>query len=166
LPRSLPIGRGELQRSGSGIALLVFGTLLDTAHQLAEVIDASVANMRFVKPLDEALVLELAASHDVLVTIEENAVAGGAGAAVSEFLARRGSDVPVLHIGLPDRHLEHGTREQCLKDAGLDVAGILDAIAAYTATLELRPARRRTLSLRNSTMFNGLTRMLTRGQFR
>ena len=72
----------------------------------------------------------------------------------------------MLHVGLPDRHLEHGTREQCLKDAGLDVAGILDAIAAYTATLELRPARRRTLSLRNSTMFNGLTRMLTRGQFR
>jgi 1-deoxy-D-xylulose-5-phosphate synthase len=166
LPRSLPIGRGELQRSGSGIALLVFGTLLDTAHQLAEVIDASVANMRFVKPLDEALVLELAASHDVLVTIEENAVAGGAGAAVSEFLARHGSEVSVLHVGLPDRHLEHGTREQCLKDAGLDVAGILEAIAAHTAKLELRPARRRTLSLRNSTMFNGFTRMLTRGQFR
>jgi len=163
LPRSLPIGRGELQRRGSGIALLAFGTLLDTAHELADIIDATVANMRFVKPLDEALVLELAAGHDMLVTLEENVIPGGAGAAVSEFLARMGCDVPVLHLGLPDRHLEHGTREECLRDAGLDMAGILDSIARYTAQLEARRStRRRPLSLRNSTMFNGFTRMLTR----
>ena len=167
LPRALPIGRGELQRRGSGIALLAFGTLVHTAHEFAEIVDASVADMRFVKPLDEALVLELAADHDLLVTLEENAVAGGAGAAVSELLARQGNDIPVLHLGLPDRPLEHGTREQCLHDAGLDVPGIFDAIARHTAQLsESRAAPRRALRLRNNPMFSAVMRLLARSQLR
>jgi 1-deoxy-D-xylulose-5-phosphate synthase len=167
LPRALPTGRGELQRRGSGIALLAFGTLVHTAHEFAEIVDASVADMRFVKPLDDALVLELAASHDLLVTLEENVVAGGAGAAVSELLARHGNDVPVLHLGLPDRPLEHGTREQCLQDAGLDVPGIFDAIARHTAQLTAsRATPRRPLRFRNNPMFSGVMRLLTRSQLR
>ena len=167
LPRPLPVGRGELQRRGSGIALLAFGTLVHTAHEFAEIVDASVADMRFVKPLDEALVLELAASHDLLVTLEENVIAGGAGTAVSELLARHGQDIPVLHLGLPDRPLEHGTREQCLQDAGLDVPGIFDAIARHTALIaEVRATTRRALRLRNNPMFSGVLRLLTRSQLR
>jgi len=121
-----------------------------------------------VKPLDEALVLEAAASHELLVTLEENVVAGGAGAAVSELLSSRGRDVAVLHIGLPDRPLEHGTREQCLADAGLDVPGIFDAIARHVARLaETRAASggaRRALRLRDNPMFSGVMRLLTRSQ--
>ena len=167
LPRPLPVGRGELQRRGSGIALLAFGTLVHTAHEFAEIVDASVADMRFVKPLDEALVLELAASHDLLVTLEENVIAGGAGTAVSELLARHGQDIPVLHLGLPDHPLEHGTREQCLQDAGLDVPGIFDAIARHTALIaEVRATPRRALRLRNNPMFSGVLRLLTRSQLR
>ncbi len=170
LPRALPIGRGELQRRGSGIALLAFGTLAHAAHELAEIIDATVIDMRYVKPMDEALVLEAAASHELLVTLEENVVAGGAGAAVSELLSSRGRDVAVLHIGLPDRPLEHGTREQCLADAGLDVPGIFDAIARHVARLaETRAASggaRRALRLRDNPMFSGVMRLLTRSQMR
>ena len=167
LPRAVPIGRGELQRRGSGIALLAFGTLAHAAHELAEIIDATVIDMRFVKPLDEALVLEAAATHELLVTLEENVVAGGAGTAVSELLAGRGRDVSVLHLGLPDRPLEHGTREQCLADAGLDVPGIFDAIARHVARLtETRAANgvRRPLRLRDNPMFSGVMRLLTRSQ--
>jgi 1-deoxy-D-xylulose-5-phosphate synthase len=168
LPRALPIGRGELQRRGSGIALLAFGTLAHAAYELAEIIDATVIDMRYVKPLDEALVLDAAASHELLVTLEENVVAGGAGAAVSELLSSRGRDVAVLHIGLPDRPLEHGTREQCLADAGLDVPGIFDAIARHVARLaETRAASggaRRALRLRDNPMFSGVMRLLTRSQ--
>ena len=136
--------------------------------------------MRFVKPLDEALVLEAAATHELLVTLEENVVAGGAGTAVSEQLAHRGAgtavrellaargrDVSVLHLGLPDRPLEHGTREQCLADAGLDVPGIFDAIARHVERLtETRAANgvRRPLRLRDNPMFSGVMRLLTRSQ--
>jgi 1-deoxy-D-xylulose-5-phosphate synthase len=166
-PRSLPIGQAELQRRGSGIALLAFGTLLETAHELADIIDATVVNMRFVKPLDEALVLELAAQHALLVTLEENVVAGGAGAAVSELLARHALDVGVLHLGLPDRNIKHGTREQCLQDAGLDVPGLFDAIARHSGRITLtRQAPRRTPGLRQNAMFNVVLRLLTRSQLR
>ncbi|MBU6377618.1 MAG: 1-deoxy-D-xylulose-5-phosphate synthase [Gammaproteobacteria bacterium] len=165
LPRALPIGRGELVRHGSGIALLAFGTLLEAAHDVADIIDASVANMRYVKPLDEALLLELAERHEVLVTLEESAVAGGAGSAVSEFLAAQGIATPVLHLGLPDRPIEHGTREQCLQEAGLDVPGIFDAVARYCARLTERRSRAgKPLRLRDNAMFNGVLRLLTRSQ--
>jgi 1-deoxy-D-xylulose-5-phosphate synthase len=165
LPRALPVGRGEWVRRGSGIALLAFGTLLDTAHDVAEIIDASVANMRFVKPLDESLILELAAQHDILVTIEENSIVGGAGSAVSELLSARGLDTPVLRLGLPDRPIEHGTRDQCLQEAGLDVPGIFDAIARHCAVIEAQGGRgRKTLRMRDNAMFNGVLRLLTRSQ--
>jgi 1-deoxy-D-xylulose-5-phosphate synthase len=165
LPRALPVGRGEWVRRGSGIALLAFGTLLDTAHDVAEIIDASVANMRFVKPLDESLILELAAQHDVFVTLEENSIVGGAGSAVSELLSARGLDTPVLRLGLPDRPIEHGTRDQCLQEAGLDVPGIFDAIARHCAVIEAQGGRgRKPLRLRDNAMFNGVLRLLTRSQ--
>ena len=165
LPRALPIGRGELQRRGSGIALMVFGTLIETAHEVADIIDASVVDMLFVKPLDETLILEIASQHDVLVTIEENVVAGGAGSAVAEFLAARGHDTPVLSLGLPDRPIEHGTRDQCLQEAGLDVPGIFDAVARHCAVIaEQRERSRKPLRLRDNAMFNGVMRLLTRSQ--
>ncbi|MFM8516959.1 MAG: 1-deoxy-D-xylulose-5-phosphate synthase [Nevskiaceae bacterium] len=165
LPRALPVGRGEWVRRGSGIALLAFGTLLDTAHDVADIIDASVANMRFVKPLDESLVLEIAAQHDILVTLEESAVVGGAGSAVAELLSRHGLDTPILRLGLPDRPIEHGTRDQCLQEAGLDVPGIFDAIARHCALIEAQGARsRKPLRMRDNAMFNGVLRLLTRSQ--
>lgn len=165
LPRALPLGRGELLRRGSGIAMLAFGPIADTAHEVADIIDASLANMRYIKPLDEALILELASQHDVLVTLEENAIAGGAGSAVSEFLASQGIQTSVLRLGLPDHSIEHGTREQCLQDAGLDVAGIFDAIARHCALLASQHARlKRSLRLRDNAMFNGVLRLLTRSQ--
>ena len=165
LPRALPLGRGELLRRGSGIAMLAFGPIADAAHEVADIIDASVANMRYIKPLDEALILELASQHDVLVTLEENAIAGGAGSAVAEFLASQGIQTSVLRLGLPDQSIEHGTREQCMHDAGLDVAGIFDAIARHCALLESQQARlKRPLRLRDNAMFNGVLRLLTRSQ--
>src|SRR5690606_29189723 len=105
----LPIGRGEVRQRGSGIALLAFGAPLAAAEQVAAELGLTVANMRFVKPLDRELVLELAASHEGLVTLEDNVVAGGAGSGVAELLAAEGLCVPVLHLGLPDAFQHHGS---------------------------------------------------------
>jgi len=162
LPAALPIGHGVIQRRGSGIALLAFGTLLQTAHQLADAIDASVVDMRFVKPLDEPLVLEMARQHRLLVTIEESVLAGGAGSAVAECLHRHALDTSLLMLGLPDRQLEHGTRDECLRDAGLDLQGLFDAVARHSSHLELGRKGRTTVGLSDNTMFNGVTRSLTR----
>jgi 1-deoxy-D-xylulose-5-phosphate synthase len=131
-------GRARLRRTGSRVALLVFGTLLPAALEVAASIDATVIDMRFVKPLDEAAVLAAAASHELLVTLEENAIAGGAGSAVNELLAARGACVGVLNLGLPDRNLAHGTREQVLADAGLDRASIAAAVAVRLAVSSAR----------------------------
>jgi 1-deoxy-D-xylulose-5-phosphate synthase len=108
--------------------MLVFGSLLPVALEVAGEIDATVVNMRFIKPLDEAMVARLAAEGRLLVTIEENAVAGGAGSAVAECLHRLGSSVPLLQIGLPDSFPEHGTRDEVLAEVGLDAKGIRAAI--------------------------------------
>jgi 1-deoxy-D-xylulose-5-phosphate synthase len=124
----LPLGKGEIRRQGQRVALLAFGSLLATAQLVADQIDATLANMRFVKPLDETLILELAQNHELLVTLEENVVAGGAGSAVNELLLAQGHAVPVLNLGLPDRYLDHATPEEQLSEAGLDVAGVLAAI--------------------------------------
>jgi len=125
----LPIGKAEVRRrGGSGIALLAFGALVPAADAAAEELDASCVNMRFIKPLDEALLLELARSHSAFVTLEDNAVAGGAGSAVAEFLSAQGIVMPILHLGLPDAWLEHMSREQMLASVGLDVAGIKAAV--------------------------------------
>ncbi|MDZ3823344.1 MAG: 1-deoxy-D-xylulose-5-phosphate synthase [Pseudoxanthomonas sp.] len=124
----IEIGRAERRRAGGGIALLAFGALLEPALAVGDELDATVVNMRFVKPLDESLVLELARSHPALVTLEDNAVAGGAGASVLELLAREGLATPVLVLGLPDAFLEHAAREELLAECGLDAAGIKAAI--------------------------------------
>ncbi|WP_456292347.1 1-deoxy-D-xylulose-5-phosphate synthase [Pseudomonas sp. AK106] len=120
----LEIGKGVVRRQGSKVAMLVFGVQLTEALIVAEKLDATVVDMRFVKPLDESLVREMAGSHDLLVTIEENAIMGGAGAAVSEFLARENILKSVLHLGLPDVYVEHAKPAQMLAECGLDVAGI------------------------------------------
>ncbi len=126
----LPVGKAELCRRGHAVALLAFGCTLAAAEAVGAELDASVVNMRFVKPLDESLVRELARTHDALVTLEDNVVAGGAGSAVGELLASNGIEIPLLQLGLPDRFLEHATREQLLAEAGLDSDGIRRAILA------------------------------------
>jgi 1-deoxy-D-xylulose-5-phosphate synthase len=122
---ALAVGRGQIRREGrSGLAILVFGTLLESARKIAERLDATLVNMRFVKPLDETLVMSIAARHRAIITIEENAVMGGAGSAVGELFASEGVLLPLRHIGIPDRFIEHGSRETCLAAAGLDLAGL------------------------------------------
>ena len=124
----LPLGKGVLRRHGKDIAILNFGVLLDGALQAAATLDATVADMRFVKPLDAELVRELAQSHALLVTLEDHAVMGGAGSAVNECLAAAGISVPLLNLGIPDRFIEHATRGEMLAECGLDAAGIEAAI--------------------------------------
>ena len=126
--RGIPLGTGEIRREGRRIALLAFGSMLQPALDAAESLNATVANMRFVKPLDDALVLKLALSHDLLVTIEENTIHGGAGSAVVESLLKQQVTVPVLQLGLPDRFIEHGDPVQMLAECGLDKAGIVSAV--------------------------------------
>jgi 1-deoxy-D-xylulose-5-phosphate synthase len=131
---ALPLGKAQLRREGkSGLALLVFGTLLSSAAQIAERLDATLINMRFIKPLDEELVIATAARHRALVTIEENATLGGAGSAVGELLASEGLAVPLLQLGIPDRFIEHGSREGCLAAAGLDAAGLAASVERWWA---------------------------------
>lgn len=122
---SLPVGKSIVRRQGSRVAFLAFGTILSECLQAAEPLDATVADMRWVKPLDEELVRELAASHDLLVTVEENAVMGGAGAAVSECLARLNLQPKILHCGLPDRFLEHNTQENQRLESRLDAPSLV-----------------------------------------
>lgn len=126
--QTLPLGKGEVRRKGYRIAILAFGSMLQPVLAAAEKLDATVANMRFVKPLDAALVHALADTHDLIVTVEENAVMGGAGAAVMEALQAAGKPVKTLVLGLPDTFIEHGTHEKMLADCGLDAAGITAAI--------------------------------------
>ena len=121
---TLPWGRAELVRPGADVALLVFGTLLDAARQVAERLGATLVNMRFVKPLDEDMVLTVARGHQLLVTLEENAVLGGAGSAVNELLHAAGIATHVLNLGLPDEFIEQGTQAEQLELAGLSVEQI------------------------------------------
>ncbi len=128
---TFPIGRGVLRRQGQDTALIVFGSLLGSAQVVADHLDASVADMRFVKPLDRDLLRQLAESHTRLVTLEENAVMGGAGAAVAEALVDMGISMPILHLGLPDRFVEHGDHAVLLARCGLDAGGIEATIRAW-----------------------------------
>ncbi|MGQ8706479.1 1-deoxy-D-xylulose-5-phosphate synthase [Serratia sp. TSA_198.1] len=130
---ALPIGKGVVRREGEKVAILNFGTLLPEAAKVAEDINATLVDMRFVKPLDEQLVLELAASHEVLVTLEENAIMGGAGSGVNELLMAKRRAVPVLNIGLPDSFVSQGSQEEVRVDLGLDAAGIRRQIEAWLA---------------------------------
>lgn len=126
--QSLPFAKGEIRKTGSGVAILAFGTLLYPALQAAEKLGATVVNMRWAKPLDVELLLKIAASHDALVTVEEGAIMGGAGSAVSEALHAAGINKPVLHLGLKDEFIEHGDPAKLLSLQGLDAAGIEAAV--------------------------------------
>ncbi|MFM5542100.1 1-deoxy-D-xylulose-5-phosphate synthase [Aeromonas veronii] len=126
--QALALGKGRIIREGKGTAILAFGTLLHHAKAAAEALDATLVDMRFVKPMDEALVLSLAASHDHFVTIEDNSIMGGAGSAVNELLMRNKQCKPVLNLGLPDRFVEQGTQQEIYALLGLDDAGIQRSI--------------------------------------
>lgn len=123
-------GRGEIRRLGQKVAILAFGPILCEALKAAEKLDATVANMRFVKPLDVELVRQLAAEHELLVTLEDNAIMGGAGSAVIEALAQMGISKPVLPLGIPDRYIDHGEQCEQYADCGIDCAGIIRAVEA------------------------------------
>lgn len=125
---SITLGKGIVCREGKDVALLVFGSLLQNALQAAESLNATVVNMRFVKPLDEALISQMAASHALLVTIEENVVKGGAGSAVNEYLNQQGITLATINMGLPDYFGEHGKREDLLSDCGLSAQSIIQTI--------------------------------------
>jgi len=125
---AIPLGKGEVRREGKGIAILAFGTMVSPALAAGDKLNATVANMRFIKPLDVELVKQLAASHDALVTVEEGCIMGGAGAAISEALAEAGIVKPILHLGLPDRFIDHGDAAQLLAKCGLDSDGIAASI--------------------------------------
>ncbi|RAP59434.1 1-deoxy-D-xylulose-5-phosphate synthase [Oleiagrimonas sp. MCCC 1A03011] len=135
---TLPLGKAELRRRGHGLALLSFGAMLAPAAELAAELDATLVNMRFVKPLDEDMILEMARTHDAFVTFEDNAVAGGAGSGVAECLAAHDIAMPILHLGLPDKFLEHGSREEVLSMAGLDLPSMRRAILARFPQLAQR----------------------------
>jgi 1-deoxy-D-xylulose-5-phosphate synthase len=131
---ALAVGRAQVRREGrSGLALLAFGPMVDSAVKIGERLDATVVNMRFVKPLDEELILQIAARHQAIVTLEENVTAGGAGSAIGELLAAEGVAMPLMHIGIPDRFVEHGSREDCLAAAGLDFASVAGAVERWWA---------------------------------
>lgn len=133
--RVLPIGKADRVKCGESIALLAFGSLLTPAMEAANVLNATVVNMRFVKPLDEAMVLDIAQSHELIVTLEENTTMGGAGSAVNECLARHGMQTRILNLGLPDTFIEHGNPKDMLAACGLDAKGIVDSIKKYHASL-------------------------------
>ena len=127
--RAVPIGKGEIRRDGRRIALLAFGSMLKPALDAAEELNATVANMRFVKPLDDELVMKLALSHDLLVTLEENTIQGGAGSAIVESLLKQNVTTNVMQLGLPDRFIDHGDPTAMLIECGLDKAGIVASVS-------------------------------------
>jgi 1-deoxy-D-xylulose-5-phosphate synthase len=130
---AVPLGKGQVRRRGKRVAILAFGAMLKPALEAAEALDATVANMRFVKPLDKELVKELAQQHGILVTLEEHQIMGGAGSAVCEALAGLGIEKPVLLLGLPDRFIDHGDPARLLASVGLDAAGITRSIQGLLA---------------------------------
>ncbi|MEO2268150.1 1-deoxy-D-xylulose-5-phosphate synthase [Pseudoalteromonas sp. YIC-656] len=129
----LEIGKGRVLRQGKGTAILSFGTLLEYAEPAAEALDATLVDMRFVKPIDTALIEELIATHDNLVTLEDNVIAGGAGSAVTEYLSQQKRTTPVLHLGLPDVFIKHGTQQEMHAELGLDSAGIERQVKEWLA---------------------------------
>ncbi|HVY21957.1 MAG TPA: 1-deoxy-D-xylulose-5-phosphate synthase [Steroidobacteraceae bacterium] len=129
---ALPIGQAQIRREGrSGLAILAWGPMVSSCEHIATQLDATLVNMRFIKPLDETLIRKLAERHRAFITVEENTVAGGAGTAVAEFLSTQGIVLPVLHLGIPDRFIEHGSRDECLIAAGLDVQTLTNTITRW-----------------------------------
>lgn len=137
---TLEIGKAQLRVSGRKLAILAFGACVPAAETIGRELGLSVVNMRFIKPLDRAMVLELAASHEGFVTVEDNVVAGGAGSAVAELLNAEGVLRPVLHLGLPDAYQHHASREDLLAEAGIDAAGIRNAILKRWPEMATVPA--------------------------
>jgi 1-deoxy-D-xylulose-5-phosphate synthase len=130
---SLPLGQAEVVRRGKKIAILAFGAMVSSCREVAESLDASLVNMRFIKPLDQSMIQEMSNSHALLVSVEENAALGGAGSAVAEALEQAPHASDLLRIGLPDRYMEHGSRDDCLSDAGLSPEGIQSQIERHLA---------------------------------
>lgn len=128
IEETIEIGKGVIKQQGKDIAILSFGTLLQEANTVAESLNATLVDMRFVKPLDEALIEEIANNHSCIVTLEDNAIAGGAGSAVNEFILSKGVAIKILNIGLPDVFIKHGTQDEIQKELGLDSEGILNKI--------------------------------------
>ena len=140
--KALPIGKAEALRQGESIAILAFGTMVRPSLEAANDLNATVVNMRFVKPLDETLILEVADAYDLIVTVEENVIAGGAGSAVNELLIQHGKTIEILNLGVPDRHLDHGTQQQQLAQCGLDARGIKKQIEDRTTdAITARPIK-------------------------
>ena len=130
---ALPLGKAEIRHQGTRIAILAWGSMVTPALEVGKQLNATVVNMRFVKPIDGELILELAKTHDVLITVEENVLAGGAGSAVNDFLQAQQILMPVLNIGLPDSFVEQGTREELLALCGLDIQGVFAQIEKFCA---------------------------------
>ncbi|NOT89284.1 MAG: 1-deoxy-D-xylulose-5-phosphate synthase [Lysobacter sp.] len=139
---TLPIGKADVRRTGARIALLAFGAIVPAAEKVGEALGLTVVNMRFVRPLDRALILELAKTHDGFVTLEDNVVAGGAGSGVAELLADANVTMPILHLGLPDAFQHHASREDLLAEAGLDIDGIRSAVLERWPAVNAQPAAR------------------------
>ena len=132
----LSIGKAEIRRRGKDIAILAFGTMVEPCERVGEEIDATVINMRFVKPIDESLIINICENHQLIITVEENVIQGGAGSAVNEVIAAYGIEMAITNHGLPDRLIQHGTRDDMLIDAGLDYKGILDFVMAQISKPE------------------------------
>jgi 1-deoxy-D-xylulose-5-phosphate synthase len=126
---TLAVGKAEIRRRGNHIAILAFGSRVDAALEAGEGLDATVVNMRFVKPLDTEVIISMARDHDLIVTVEENVLQGGAGSAVNEVLLAQGHAVRSLNLGIPDRFIDHGGHQQQLAECGLDATGIRTAIS-------------------------------------
>jgi 1-deoxy-D-xylulose-5-phosphate synthase len=139
---ALPVGKADVRRRGKQVAILAFGTPLAMALQVGEEIDASVVNMRFIKPLDRELILQMAESHDLIVTVEENVVEGGCGSAVNELLAANGVVLPVINFGLPDTMLQHGSQDEMRVEAGFTRERLLEAIRTRLQSQSGRAAQR------------------------
>lgn len=137
---ALPLGKAELRQKGKDIAILAFGAMVQPSERVARELNATLVNMRFVKPIDEACIIKLCEAHELIITVEENVIQGGAGAAVNEVIAAHGLAQRVANHGLPDRLLQHGSRDDMLRDAGLDYEGILAFVTARTDSLD-RPQK-------------------------
>jgi 1-deoxy-D-xylulose-5-phosphate synthase len=135
----LPLGKAEIRRAGRRVAILAFGSCVAAAQEAGNALDATVVNMRYVKPLDRELIMKTAQEHELLFTVEENAIAGGAGAAVNELLAEQGIGTPVRNLGIPDEFIPHGSHAQQLAQCGIDAAGIEASIAAHANTIDTLP---------------------------
>ena len=144
--KNITIGTGEIRRQGQQVAILAFGSMLDVALSAAKELNATVANMRFIKPLDQTLISSLAQTHNLIVTIEENAIAGGAGSAINEYLQTQSLYTPVINMGLPDEFIEQGTRDELLTLCGLTAEKLIDKVKRQLDTNDCQSSARRLIS--------------------